>query len=164
MIMSQTGYYPNVAYILSLIGGIIILLAGLLVAVVGAAVTFMVAGLGGFYGLLGIVWGIIIIYSAMQLRTNPSQHVTWGVIIIVFSFISWIGAFGGFFFGFILALVGGILALIWSPSRPVVTSSVPQTPASSASPVAPATRYCPNCGRSIPLDVKFCPYCGKEVG
>ncbi len=159
--MSQTGYYPNAAYILSLIGGIIILLVGLLVAAVGAAFTFMIGGLGGLFGLLGIVWGIIIIYGAMQLRSNPSQHVTWGIIIIVFSFISWIGAFGGFFFGFILALVGGILALIWSPPRTATSPYVPQT---SVSPVAPATRYCPNCGRSIPLDVKFCPYCGKEVG
>ncbi len=158
MIMSQLEYYPNVAYILSLVGGIIILLVGLLVAAVGAAFTFMIGGFGGLFGLLGIIWAVIIIYSAMQLKSNPSQHVTWGVIIIVFSFISWIGAFGGFFLGFILALVGGILALIWSPPRPVTAPYAPQTP------TAPATRYCPNCGRSIPLDVKFCPYCGKEVG
>lgn len=24
------------------------------------------------------------------------------------------------------------------------------------------TRYCPKCGRSIPMDSKVCPYCGKK--
>lgn len=24
-------------------------------------------------------------------------------------------------------------------------------------------RYCPSCGRSIPLDAKICPYCGKFI-
>ena len=23
-------------------------------------------------------------------------------------------------------------------------------------------RYCPECGRNIPLDAKICPYCGKK--
>ena len=25
------------------------------------------------------------------------------------------------------------------------------------------TRYCPNCGRSIPLDARLCPYCAKTI-
>ena len=24
-------------------------------------------------------------------------------------------------------------------------------------------RYCPECGRSIPLDAKICPYCTKKI-
>lgn len=28
----------------------------------------------------------------------------------------------------------------------------------------PITRICPQCGRTLPLDVKFCPYCGKTLG
>jgi len=28
----------------------------------------------------------------------------------------------------------------------------------------PVTRICPQCGRTLPPDVKFCPYCGKTLG
>jgi hypothetical protein len=155
--------YPNTAYVLSLIGGIFVILAGLVVAVAGAAITFMIGGLGGLFGLFGIVWGAIIIYSATQLRANPSQHVTWGIMILVFSFVSWIGAFGGFFFGFILALIGGILALVWSPPRqaPAAPMYAPQPPPMPQQQAA--ALYCPNCGAPLPVGVKFCPNCGKQV-
>lgn len=153
--------YPNAAYILSLVGGIFVILAGLLVALIGAAFTFSIGGLGGLVGLLGIIWGAIIIYAASQLRLNPSQHVTFGALILVFSLVSWIGALGGFFLGFILAFIGGILALAWAPpstSTPLSYAAPP--PKSQTSPA----RYCSNCGRSIPLDVRYCPYCGKDLG
>ena len=29
-------------------------------------------------------------------------------------------------------------------------------------PISPPTRFCTNCGRSIPFDAKICPYCGKK--
>ncbi len=154
--------YPNTAYVLSLIGGIFVILAGLVVAVAGAALTFMVAGIGGLFGLFGIIWGAIIIYGATQLKANPSQHVTWGIIILVFSLISWVGAFGGFFFGFILAFIGGILALVWSPrTAPVAPAYAPQP---TPPPQPSAARYCPNCGSPVALDAKFCPHCGKQLG
>jgi hypothetical protein len=28
----------------------------------------------------------------------------------------------------------------------------------------PVTRICPQCGRTLPPNVKFCPYCGKTLG
>ena len=159
--MSQSESYPSTAYLLSLIGGIFIILVGLVVAAVGAAITFMIAGLGGLYGLVGVISGAIIIYGAVQLKAHPYQHGTWGIVILVFSLVSWVGAFGGFFLGFILAFIGGILALVWSPPHAVgAPSYVPQPPHQQPA----AVRYCPNCGRSIPFDVKYCPYCGKEIG
>jgi len=41
------------------------------------------------------------------------MHVTYGSIILIASFTSWISAIGGFGIGFILALFGGILGIIW---------------------------------------------------
>jgi hypothetical protein len=150
---------------LTLIGGIFVLLAGIAIAIVGAAFTFFMFGIGAIFGVFGIVWGIIIIFSAYNLRSNPSHHITWGTIILVFAFISWWGSIGGFFIGFLLTLIGGILALVWAPPRGSGEYvSVYGPPPPQPAPSATGTRYCPNCGRSIALDAKYCSYCGKELG
>jgi hypothetical protein len=162
VIMSDSESYPGAAYILSLVGGLFVLLAGVLVGLIGAALTFMVGGLGAIAGLFGVVWGVIIIVAAFSLRANPSQHVTWGVIIIVFSLLSWVGSFGGFFIGFLLSLIGGIMAIVWSPQTYGTHDAyVPPTqvnPKSSAS-----AQFCPYCGNSLPADVVYCPHCGKQI-
>ena len=165
--MSQQASYPNAAYILSMIAGVFILLGGLLLALVGAAFTFFVFGIGAIIGLFGIVFGIIIIISAQNLRAHPSQHITWGAIILVFSILSWAGAFGGFFLGFLLGLIGGVLALTWTPPQPQqsqnYTGPAPTpTYSTSTTPTSP-TRYCPNCGAPVGSDTNFCPHCGKQL-
>ncbi len=35
--------------------------------------------------------------------------------------------------------------------------------AALAQPPQPPSKFCPHCGRQIPLDSKFCPHCGKEI-
>jgi len=107
--------YPRSAYILSLISGIFVILGGIIVMAISTLMTMFALGIGGIYGVLGIIWGIIIIVGTMRLKSNPNNHVSWGVIILVFSIISWFGAAGGLFIGFILGLVGGILAITWHP-------------------------------------------------
>ncbi len=159
--MYQQEHYPSVAFALSVIGGIFILLSGLLVAFVGAALTFFIGGVGGFFGLFGVVWGAIILASAFSLRANPSAHAIWGTVIMVFSLISWWGSFGGFFIGFFLSLIGGIMAIVWVPPR---SRSAQRFTASAQATVSPGSRHCTHCGRSIAYDSKFCPYCGNEVG
>lgn len=116
----------------------------------GEAVGFF----GGAAGLLGMIWGTLIIIGAVMLYSRPQQHNTWGIIVLVFSLLSWIGAAGGLIIGFLLGLVGGILGVIWK--LPVVQ----QTPTQALS---PETRKCPNCGTTIYTDAKYCPTCGKEL-
>lgn len=99
----------SAAFILSVIGGIIILINGLLVALVGAF--FVLFGVGILLIVLGLVFGLVVLYAAFKLNSNPSEHVTWGVVIIVFSILS-IVIGGGFFVGMILGLIGGVLALV----------------------------------------------------
>jgi len=146
---------PITAFVLSLISGIIILLVGFLAIVIrymrlsmGENVRFV----GGAAGLLGLVWGILIIGAAIMLYSKPQQHKIWGIIVLVFSFLSWIGSFGGLFVGFILGLIGGIRGIIWKPSvvQPTLTSSS-------------TTRICPNCSSVVYTDAKYCPRCGKEL-
>jgi len=156
---------PTSAFVLSLIGGIFILLGGLaylvwglwisasmgwipLVGIVGVAHGITVA----IFGILGILWGILVIYGATLIGSGETEKVRTGsILVLIFSIISWFGAAGGFFIGFILGLIGAILGLIWKPS-----GGAPAT--------APAiSRICPNCGRVIEKDVKFCPHCGKAL-
>ena len=47
-----------------------------------------------------------------MLSLRPLEHVTWGVLIVIFSAISFV-SMGGWFVGAILGIVGGALALAW---------------------------------------------------
>ena len=131
---------PTAAYLLSLIGGVFIILGGGMVSMMGA---FWFGGMMGGYrgwggmmgyggpgygmmgwlgfglfGILGIVFGVIIIISALMLNSKPQEHSTWGMLIIVFSALSIFGgAMGGLGVGLVLGLVGGILALTWKPKN-----------------------------------------------
>ncbi len=51
------------------------------------------------------------------------------------------------------------------PAQPVSTpSQAPFTPAPSApAPIAATTKFCPNCGKEMPLETKFCPDCGTKM-
>jgi hypothetical protein len=74
-----------------------------------------VSGITAVVGTLGLVSGIIVLFSGVMLRTNPSQHTVFGVLVLVFSVLSFFG-FGGFIIGAILGIIGGIMALTWKPS------------------------------------------------
>jgi hypothetical protein len=130
---------PQIAFILSLIGGILILLGGGVSSMWfmfgGFGIGGMMGGfsgmMGGFQGmmgslgipfgfisglfLIGLVSGIIITIGAVMLNARPSEHNAWGMIILVFSIISLLGM-GGFLVGAILGIVGGALAISWKPT------------------------------------------------
>ena len=73
---------------------------------------------GGYYGimvlgleLVGIVAGILVIVFAALMKSRPADSKTYGILVIVFSLVSFAGM-GGFFIGAIVGLVGGVLATI----------------------------------------------------
>jgi hypothetical protein len=70
-----------------------------------------------FITLLGIVFGAVIIVSAMALYTNPKQHQLWGTWILSLSVISIITCMGGMGIGLVLGIIGGILAILWKPEE-----------------------------------------------
>ena len=132
---------PEAAFILSLIGGVLILLGGgiSLIWFTSGGLGFggMMGGgfggmMGGFQGmmggvgfpfgfmsafsLLGLAAGILVIIGAIMINSRPAEHGTWGIMIIVFSILSFFGM-GGFFIGAILGLVGGALAISWAPRK-----------------------------------------------
>jgi hypothetical protein len=122
------------AFILSLIGGLIIIIGSviqtLLLSFGPYAGTFYGMGPGmmsgyGFYGygsgwmtgfsLIALVFGIIVLISAIMLNARPTQHITWGIIVLIFSIASFIGM-GGYFIGAVLGLAGGAIALSYRAS------------------------------------------------
>lgn len=74
----------------------------------------LVSGAVGVLGVFGLAAGVIVLASSVMLRINPSQRKTWGVLILVFSILSFL-SFGGFIAGAILGTVGGIMTLTWKP-------------------------------------------------
>jgi hypothetical protein len=187
---NQTPYYhkekPTAAFALSLVAGIFILLGGLLFAVIptiiGVGLSF-IPGLGGvgatfiIFGVLGIVWGILVLVGAIMMNSGDVSKVRiGGALVLVFSLLSWFGAIAGFFIGLLLGLIGAIMGLAWHPSmpqqmqqpmygpQPVYGQQQTWGPQPTQQPQQQIKRICPQCGRVIGEDVKFCPNCGKQLG
>jgi hypothetical protein len=124
---------PTVPFVLSLIAGILTLIGGLAVAYVGLwrfeLMGRLMRGYGyafaagpGYFspfislvGMLGIIFGLIVIASAIMLNRRPTQHTTWGILILIFSIFGIFGGMGGYLVGLILGIVGGALAIAWKP-------------------------------------------------
>ena len=100
----RKGSLGQLAYVLALIGGVILVIQGIL-SFLGMAfiisVPSIVGPLGGSYwGIIQIVLGIIAIYGAKR-----ATDLTWDIILIVVGVIA--GGLGG-----LLVLLGGIVGLL----------------------------------------------------
>ena len=122
-----------VAFLLSLVGGIIILVAGVVSSVwflYGSSVwgdfgDMWFGYMGGYHSmmgsvgfplgymaglsLIGLVSGVIVVVSALMLNSRHQERFAWSVLIMVFSAVSFLNM-GGFFIGGLLGLVGGAIA------------------------------------------------------
>jgi|SRR5208337_5291736 len=129
------------AYIVSLVGGLIILIASILNVLwyssgasnfggYGSYMRGMMDGYHNFMGsyggsysflagisLVGVICGVIVLMGAIMLRVQPHQHTAWAIVIIAFSAISFVGM-GGFFIGAILGIVGGAFVLATRQTNP----------------------------------------------
>lgn len=155
---------PTGAIVLSIIGGVFVLLGGLLATVIGSFVVCFTFGLGGGWililGALGLLFGILMIVFGALMYHTTENHTVYGALVLVFSILSIFTAFGGFFIGFLLGLIGGILGLAFK-QRPAQAVFFPPAPAAAAPTVA--QRVCLKCGRMVDPGVKFCPHCGAEL-
>jgi hypothetical protein len=178
--------YPRSAYLLSLIGGILIFVDALLVivyATYGNSVFSLGLGALGMIvlyteGIIGAICGIVVVVGAVRFRYRPATSQMWGLIVIVVSIVSVLVVYGGFFVGFILALIGGILAYTWKPfpAAPFAPASGnPPWPATAGAPTRPSlppaepaptltgARFCQFCGFPVAAGGKYCPRCGASV-
>jgi hypothetical protein len=122
----------NIAFILSLIAGILILISGIFWLVDPSLFDYI--GLSGFrasvngffdifgtyppypslIGGLGILFGIIVLIGAYYVYLPAAYELLGGMIVLIFSIISLMTG-GGFVIGTILGIIGGILGMARTP-------------------------------------------------
>ncbi len=133
---NQIAERPVVAFVISLIAGILVLGGGAMMTFAGSPYYWgpygpMMRGyysgmMGGYYGMMGGfglagTWfqvvavigaaaGIMILVGAIMVYNRPARASSWGALILAFSIVSLL-AMGGFFLGAILGVVGGVLAM-----------------------------------------------------
>ena len=133
---------PQVAVILSALAGVLILGQSLV-------------GLSGPPQLrldAGALIGLVIVGSALWIRTRSRYRPALGGLILGLSLLSLV-VVSGYFFGAILGVIGGALALASRGSPFGIQRPSPVTAQSLGPP-------CPRCGRHIPTWTSKCPYCG----
>jgi Family of unknown function (DUF6114) len=156
----MAGQTPTAGAILSLVGGIFILLGGLLIAAIGAVFSFILGGLTGLF-FVGLLLGILIIVLSVLMFVAPRLKVAWGALVIVLAIVSIpFAALGGFVLGFILCLVGGILAIVHKAPAPMM--GAPMMPPPGA-PMGAPPAVCPACGGPVDPARRVCTRCGRMV-
>jgi len=128
--------YPKIPSILALLGASLIILADVLLLAVSivilphlnypnvtppkgytGSIPDLVSGFVGALAAFGLACGAIVLFASIALRLVPRHRQTWGVLILVFSILSFFG-FGGFVIGALLGIIGAILTLQWKPPAP----------------------------------------------
>ncbi len=132
---------PTAAFVLLLVGGIIILIEAIILGVAAAVLGLVIVAIPGA-GLVGsgvlaaivavaFILAILIIVAAFKVKSGePDTVKKWSIIALVLSIIELIFG-GGFYIGSILALVGAILGLVWKP-KATATTAAPATGTTTA--------------------------------
>ena len=142
MALKNAVEYPNIPSILALIGGALIVLVDIFLLTISIVVLphlnytnfhnpqgytgspgALAAGFVGAIAVFGLICGAIVTMSALLVRLKPSQRQTWGILVLVFSILSFFG-FGGFIVGAVLGIVGAVMTLQWKP--PATQATTPQ--------------------------------------
>jgi len=129
---------PKVAFVISMAAGLLILLNGVVDGFMGALllITGGPAGLEGLH-VSEIAWnyfilmtmlvtcGLFVLVGAALVYRSSTHRTSGGLIILVFSVLSFFVALeGGFLVGWILGIIGAILALWRKPMRPAQPSTI----------------------------------------
>ncbi len=143
------GEKPTAATVLSAIGGVFIFLAGLLFIFIASVFGALLSGLPiagapvdpdqfvaylATVGAIGAVIGIVIIVLGVMMFARPAQARIMGVIVLILSILSFFFVIGGFFIGGLLALIGGILGIVFKPTMMQPMMAPPMAPPSMPPP------------------------------
>ena len=180
---TPTPSYPRTAYLLTLVGGV-------LIAVISALSGLALWALQGSETVLGmqvqltpteegtlavaIMIGAVIAYAATVMKSRPAAARAWGIPVIVLAIVTLFLAGGGLFIGAILAIVGGAIAARWKfpavPAPALPTFAGPgygTPPGGTGTPTPPLGgpgKYCIHCGAANPAIARFCAKCGAGFG
>jgi predicted membrane protein len=98
---------PRVAAYLVVAGGLFVFLEGLLTG-----------------NIVVLLAGFFLFVVAFLIHGEPHHHTANGMLALLLVFLSLVFGLGGFYIGAILAAAGGVMAIVWSPPRPVVQSKL----------------------------------------
>ncbi|MFZ0698963.1 MAG: zinc ribbon domain-containing protein [Thermoplasmata archaeon] len=163
MAPSNVPTYPVGAYYLTIFGGLIVAFVGVILFFAGITFTIFIPEVGAtilIFSILGVLVGLLLLGCAWMLRRASRSTAAIGVLIVLLAGASLPFTFGGFGIGFLLALVGGILAILWKPS-PRGPMFVYTTPAGSSPNLPSLQRVCSACGAFSSPGSTFCTKCGK---
>jgi hypothetical protein len=123
MVQTVSENRSSSAFTLSLAGGILIILGSIVSLLFFANLQssmhdrmggmmggMMIGMMSGWYLSIPIVAGILVIVGAVMINARPQETTLWGIIIVIFSIVGFTGM-GLSFFGSILGIIGGGLAL-----------------------------------------------------
>ncbi len=155
---------PTAGFVLSLIGGIFVLLAGIVLAVIGSFLASFIGGIAGIF-FVGLVVGLLIIVLSVMLYVRPQMKTIWGILIIILAIVSLPTALGGFFIGFLLALIGGVLAITYKAPQapPMVAPPMMAPPMGAPMGSGPVPANCPSCGAPMNPASRTCTSCVRSV-
>jgi len=150
---------PNAAFALSLVGGALIVLGGVSELILAYTLPNIYATVASFYifGWIGVALGAVVVLFGGLTFVRPQHHVVFGAIVVIASLLS-VVAYWGFVVGLVLGLVGGVLAITWTPPPTVFATWGGLV--SPTGPVIPG-RACLRCGFLTARDARFCPHCGS---
>ncbi|MEM1668227.1 MAG: DUF6114 domain-containing protein [Desulfurococcaceae archaeon] len=122
---------PTAAFVLSLIGGILVLLPGILVFNASELIGEILPEVGEVFRIVGFadgMSGLFMVVGALMINSGELSGVKIGsIIVLVCSILSLIFGIGGFYIGSILGLIGGTLGLTWKPpQKPPAPSTTTQ--------------------------------------
>lgn len=157
---------PTAAVILSIVAGVFDLVGGLTIWGIFSLVPDPLSSAIAVMGILGVVMGLVMIIGSMRAYSRPQSYDKWGILMVMFAFVSWVVAAGGIFVGFVLGLIGGILWVVWKPSpqaQQSYQSTLQRQPPAQAPPLIPSDNDCPYCGNPLAASDRNCPRCGREL-
>lgn len=104
----------SLAYVLGLLGGLLVVLGGLVAAAFGVADLatgrlFSAAGAASEAVVLFVVGALVLLFAWLGHRRWSDRPLTTGILLVVLAFVSW-GVLG--LGSNLLALIGGLLALV----------------------------------------------------
>ena len=120
--MEEGSNFPKLAYVFCAVSAFPVILGGLLL-LINLYEVLPFFPLGSLSGILGLVWGTLILTFSYRLKIYPENHMIYGILISILSIASIYGGYWGFGVGLILGLMGGILAILWSPEEPEESDS-----------------------------------------
>lgn len=101
---------PRTASYLVIAGSVLVLVEGLLFVEIGLLIV----------GLFLFIVGLLIF-------AEPHHHLANGILGVLLAVLSLLFGFGGFYLGALLAGVGGVLSIVWSPPKSPVSAMARQT-------------------------------------